>query len=306
MAATFATDTATSPSLNAGQVQPSNSGQIQTLSPDSVRSLTAGQASSPNSAQVQTLLAEGATGWDTGQSNWSESAVQQQSDSTSCNGQADTRVGRLIDPPNGGLGLLPVEDAYKSGVKAVAIVRDHGKHQAGSTASVAVDTSIAPSAAEATADGGNRSYADCTGPHVVKLLAHTEGGISVHQAVLKHFTQWDKSDSIVAGLPDDSSDTTVLQSFDELQVSSSIASAPSGYLGGCLQHGNADRRPVAVLAVGPEGGWTPSEVALLTEEHAFQVVTTAGGRTLDTTTALISLVSLVHEAMSGYCDQHTS
>lgn len=223
----------------------------------------------------------------------------------SCNGQADTWVGRLTDSPKGSLGLLPYADANKCDGKAVAEVRDNGKRQAGSTAGVA-ETSITPSAAEAAADGGDRSYADCTGTQVVKLLAHTEGGVSVQQAVLNHFTHWRESESVAAGLPDDVSNHRGLPSLDELRVSSSESSAPSAYMNGHLQHGSADRRPVAVLAVGPEGGWTPSELALLTEEHAFQVVTTAGGRTLDTTTAIISLASLVSEAMFGYSDQQTS
>ena len=279
---------------------------MQESSADFVQTLHTGQTPVLSTGKVQTLLAEGATWWDRGQSNLSESAVQQQSDSMSCDGQADTRVGRLTQPSNSSLERLPGEDVYNSAIEAAAVVRDNGKHQAGSTAGVAADTSIAPSAAEATADVGNSSYADCTGSQVVKLLAHTEGGISVQQAVLNHFTHWHESESVAAGLPGDSSDNTVLQSFDELQVSSSEPSAPSACLDGRLQHSSADRRLVAVLAVGPEGGWTPSELALLTEQHAFQVVTTAGGRTLDTTTALISLVSLVNEAMSPYCDEYTS
>lgn len=303
LAATFATDTATSHESNAGQVQPSNSGQAKSPSADLDHTLNSGLALIKNAGQVQSLLAEGAQEWDMGESNLSESAVQQQSDSMSCTGQADTSVGRLTETPNG---LLSYAEANNNDAKAAAARKDDGKHKTGSTAGVAAETGIAPSAAMATAAGSNRSYADCTGTRVVELLAHTEGGVSVQQAVLNHFTHWHQSESRAAGLPDDMSDHTGAQISGELQVPKSESSEPSAHLEGHLQHSSADRRPVAVLAVGPEGGWTPSEVALLTEEHAFQLVTTAGGRTLDTTTAVISLVSLVSEAMSGYSDQQTS
>ena len=56
-----------------------------------------------------------------------------------------------------------------------------------------------------------------------------------------------------------------------------------------------------VLAIGPEGGWTEAEIKLWTDVHGFQTVTTAAGRTLDTTTAVIALVSSVTEALA---EQH--
>lgn len=60
-----------------------------------------------------------------------------------------------------------------------------------------------------------------------------------------------------------------------------------------------DGRHVVVLAVGPEGGWVDSEVSLLNDQYGFQTVTTANSRILDTTTAVISLVSLALDAMSA-------
>lgn len=54
-----------------------------------------------------------------------------------------------------------------------------------------------------------------------------------------------------------------------------------------------------VLAVGPEGGWTDSEVALLTDTCGYQTVTLAAGRVLDTSTAVIALTASVLEALAS-------
>ena len=239
---TYATDAVTSHKASAGQTQTLNGGQAHTL----------------NAGQVQTLLEEGATEWDVGQSKLFVSALQQQGDSVACRGKTATPARHLAAPPKGGSGPLTGGDGSKSGTNAATEVQDDGKDQIGSTACVA-ETGLAQAVAMATISSS--SY---EGPHVVKLLAHTEGGVSVQQAVLNHFSQRPQSESM------------------------------------------ADSKPLTVLAVGPEGGWTPSEIALFTEEHAFQMVTTSGGRTLDTTTAIISLVSLVSEAMIRYNVQRTN
>src|SRR4051812_11087138 len=57
-----------------------------------------------------------------------------------------------------------------------------------------------------------------------------------------------------------------------------------------LQHDQTAER--ILLAVGPEGGWTPFELRLL-EAHGFESFT-MGRRTLRSDTACIALVSLVH------------
>lgn len=54
-----------------------------------------------------------------------------------------------------------------------------------------------------------------------------------------------------------------------------------------------------ILAVGPEGGWVDKEVDFLACAHDYRTVTLAFGRTLDTTTAVIALVSLVEETLSA-------
>ena len=241
------------------------------------------------------------------QSNPRVSAVQQQGDSILCRGKAATPARRLADPPESSLGPLTHGDASPSVSKTVAAVQDDGKNQTDNTACVAAETGIDQASAMATADGCSGSYSDhdCGVPHVVRLLAHTEGGISVQQAVMNHFSQCAQSKSIAAALPDNTSDHIGNTKAGQLQVTGSEPSTTTVDVDGQLQNGSADRKPVAVLAIGPEGGWTPSEIALLTKEHAFQTVTTAGGRTLDTTTALISLLSLVGEAMLGHSNKQT-
>lgn len=57
-----------------------------------------------------------------------------------------------------------------------------------------------------------------------------------------------------------------------------------------------------VLAIGPEGGWTADEVALLTILYGYQAATIAAGRTLDTATAVTALVSVISEVLT---DQYT-
>lgn len=259
---------------------------------------SAGQTQTLNAGQVQTLLEEGATEWDVGHSKLSVSALQQQGDSISCRGKTATPAGHLA-APQGGLGPLTGGGGSKSEIKAATEVQDDGKDQIGSTACVAAETGRAQALAMATAHGSNGNYG---GPCVVKLLAHTEGGVSVQQAVVNYFSQRPQSESTAASLADDRSDHIGNRKPGQLQVAGSQSSARAAAVNAELQDGRAERKPVAVLAVGPEGGWTPSEIALLTEEHAFQIVTTAGGRTLDTTTAIISLASLVGEVMIQYSD----
>ena len=237
------------------------------------------------------------------------SAVQQQGNSNLRRDKSATPVRHLAGPPTSSLGPLTQGDASQSNTKATAAVQNDANNQAGSTACVAAGTGIDQATAMASADGGSGSYADydCGGAHVMRLLAHTEEGVSVQQAVMDHFLQCVKSRSITAGLPDESPDDRgIPENSGQLQVPGTETSATAAAdVGGQLQGGSADRKPVAVLAIGPEGGWTSSEIALLTQEHAFQMVTMAGGRTLDTTTAIISLVSLVGEAMIGCSDQPT-
>ena len=50
-----------------------------------------------------------------------------------------------------------------------------------------------------------------------------------------------------------------------------------------------------LLAVGPEGGWTDYEIALL-QQHAFATIA-LGRRTLRADTACVALLALVHEAL---------
>jgi RsmE family RNA methyltransferase len=66
-------------------------------------------------------------------------------------------------------------------------------------------------------------------------------------------------------------------------------------------HTNQDaRRPQALtprvlLAIGPEGGWNPFELTLLSR-HRFQPIT-LGPRILRTDTACIALLALLHESL---------
>lgn len=76
-----------------------------------------------------------------------------------------------------------------------------------------------------------------------------------------------------------------------------------------VAHPGADRSLAAVagararvtLAVGPEGGWNAYELALL-DAHGFTPVG-MGARTLRTDTACISLLTLVHAAISAPRDR---
>lgn len=56
-----------------------------------------------------------------------------------------------------------------------------------------------------------------------------------------------------------------------------------------------------VLAVGPEGGWTAEEVSCFVTAYGYHTVTLGTGRTLDTTTAVIALVSAVAEVLAEQC-----
>jgi len=187
-----------------------------------------------------------------------------------------------------------------------------------------------------------QTHAAATGPpdsnvpmEPIKLLAHTVGGLSVHQAVASHMAvhgnssvqaakgfSSDAACSASAGLGDQTGSDNQ-HSYDRLAVGNDKVTAAGNELrvsgqwqddliGQSIidnerQNSATDRpmtgsetqeRPVIVLAIGPEGGWVESEIALLTSQYGFQVVTTAGNRILDTTTAVISLVSLAVDAAS--------
>ena len=59
---------------------------------------------------------------------------------------------------------------------------------------------------------------------------------------------------------------------------------------------NTSSPPRIVVAVGPEGGWEePTELDLFVEKHGFQQCT-LGSRTLRSDCAVVSLLSLAHEA----------
>ena len=151
------------------------------------------------------------------------------------------------------------------------------------------------------------------GKDVVKLLAHTEGGVTVHQAIsarltinsrrqtsapqqMRSTTMQNKASqfggrghAMSALLHSKANSVSNREDLDDDVVKASVdAERDVG-----MQH----LEPVVVLAVGPEGGWTDAELDLLTERCGFTPVTTAVSRTLDTTTAVISLVSLVFDAM---------
>lgn len=55
-----------------------------------------------------------------------------------------------------------------------------------------------------------------------------------------------------------------------------------------------------LVAIGPEGGWTEYEIALL-REHGFGAVS-MGQRTLRADTACVAMLSLLHEALRGRAD----
>jgi 16S rRNA (uracil1498-N3)-methyltransferase len=73
-----------------------------------------------------------------------------------------------------------------------------------------------------------------------------------------------------------------------------VVAHPAGDDGVARVVSGFSRRRV-LLAVGPEGGWTPFELALL-ERHRF-VAAAMGPRTLRTDTACIALLSLAHDAL---------
>ena len=169
----------------------------------------------------------------------------------------------------------------------------------------------------------------------IKLLAHTLGDLSVHQAVASHMAVHSNSSvqaaqdfslgvacSASAGLGEQSGRDSQ-HSYDRLAAADDKFTAAGNELGvvgqwqdnligqsiidserqnsaidGPMKCSETQERPVVVLAIGPEGGWVESEIALLTSQYGFQVVTTAGNRILDTTTAVISLVSLAVDAVS--------
>jgi len=65
---------------------------------------------------------------------------------------------------------------------------------------------------------------------------------------------------------------------------------------------NDPRRGKAVLAVGPDRGFSEPEELLLFQRHGFDLVTLGGGlgcRTLRTDVALVALLAAVHEAVGG-------
>jgi RsmE family RNA methyltransferase len=85
---------------------------------------------------------------------------------------------------------------------------------------------------------------------------------------------------------------------DELESIAGDACRLVAHPGAAVPPGAAAKRTGGrrvLLAVGPEGGWSPFEVALLAA-HRFQPVG-MGGRTLRTDTACIALLSLVHGAL---------
>ncbi|KAL0050615.1 hypothetical protein WJX82_003523 [Trebouxia sp. C0006] len=134
----------------------------------------------------------------------------------------------------------------------------------------------------------------------IKLLAHTVGGLSVHQAVASHMAG--HSNSSVQAAKHLSSDEAYWASTglgdqigSDSQHSCDRLTAAGGELrvGGQWQdnligqsiadnerqHSAIGRpitgsgtqdRPVVVLAIGPEGGWVDSEIALLTDQYGFQ------------------------------------
>ena len=135
---------------------------------------------------------------------------------------------------------------------------------------------------------------------VIRLLAHVAGGTTVQRGVQHQLEQIRlnriMTSSMLGG--DYCDDTTVRANafLNQPQLPGRQHSATLRVENGSSE-GQASQqlRPI-VLAVGPEGGWSEAEVALLTDFHGFSRVTIAGGRTLDTTTAVVSLVSLALDA----------
>jgi len=196
--------------------------------------------------------------------------------------------------------------------------------------------SSSPASVSSQMDATASSAPDSRVPmEAIKLLAHTLGGLSVHQAVASHMAVHGNSSAQAAkGFSSDEAYSASISlgdqpgsdsqhSYDRLAAADDKLTAACGeltvggqwqddFIGQSIidnerQNSASDRpmtgpetqnRPVVVLAIGPEGGWVDSEIALLTSQYDFQVVTTAGNRILDTTTAVISLVSLAVDAAS--------
>ena len=163
---------------------------------------------------------------------------------------------------------------------------------------------------------GSGGYLSSTA-YAVKLLAHTVGGTSVHQAVLAQLAELCKAttttdSSVLVGLSgpggpqvelgceqqegslegEGMGDKTLKLSDERRRLSDERVVLAS------KRDKLVDGRRFVVLAVGPEGGWVDSEISLLSDQYGFQTVTTASSRILDTTTAVTSLVSLALDAMS--------
>jgi RsmE family RNA methyltransferase len=85
--------------------------------------------------------------------------------------------------------------------------------------------------------------------------------------------------------------------LDPLFPAASRLVADPGAPGGIRRAIRTGRPERVLLAVGPEGGWTPYEIDLLSR-HGFTPVS-AGPRKLRSDTACIALLALVHDALSG-------
>lgn len=252
--------------------------------------LTGAPGASPihkhNGEQVQTLLAEGAT--------------------------EHNRVSQRNLPPTPGhqqTGSMLWGQTGETGGKA-DVVNHGGKQKEASLAScAAAEKSNSQAAPVGAADVDGSCYVKRGMADAVKLLAHTDGGVPVRQAVLNHFSQGTaEAASTCRSNLTGVKDATLQLPRSELSAAAAVTTdmttdVTTDMTTDVTTDNSAKIGPIAILAVGPEGGCTPSEVALLTEELAFQNVTTAGGRTLDTTTAVISLVTLVGEAMMS-CYSH--
>lgn len=153
------------------------------------------------------------------------------------------------------------------------------------------------------------SDTDHTRP-AIKLLAHTAGGLSVHQAVWSHVAEHasrtvrSAGSSCVAGGLSGFAEAAAQASSSQQGGQSTVdhigvTAAEQRPNPDLQKHKSAHERPVVVLAIGPEGGWADSEIAVLTNQYGFKTVTTASSRTLDTTTAVISLVSLALDAVAA-------
>ncbi len=113
-------------------------------------------------------------------------------------------------------------------------------------------------------------------PRLIEGLAQARDTRVPEVRVHRHFRRL-----VEEGLPDDEGKRLVA---DPIYPRSAI---------GALAGLDPARR--VVLAIGPEGGWDPLERDLL-ERHGFAGIG-LGARTLRSDTAVISLVSIVHEAL---------